>query len=266
MIYAAKQLEGYHINARDGVLGTVKDIYFDDESWAARYFVVETGSWLKGRQVLLSAVRLVADQAAAHTLSIDATQDQVRNSPPIESQPPVSRQQEQVLHDYFGWPYYWGVAPFAGAAMAPLSPPTPAGTTPLGGPAAPSSDSAETRASSSRSAVEAGNADQHLRSVRDLRGYAIAAQDGEIGHVDDVLLEDSTWEIRHFMVDTRNWLPGRKVLITPGSIRSLDWATSDVRVDLTRDQIKQAPEYDPAQPLSATYTDRLEAHYRALRR
>lgn len=264
MIYAAKLLEGYHINARDGVLGTVKDIYFDDQSWAARYFVVATGSWLKGRQVLLSAVRLVADSETPNTLSIDATQDQVRNSPPIETHQPVSRQQEQVLHDYFGWPYYWGVAPFAGTAMAPV-PPTgmPPGTGTETGSAPEGAGNTRTESRGSQTSVDA---DPHLRSVREVRGYAIAASDGDIGHVEDFLLEDSTWEVRHLVVDTRNWLPGRKVLITPGSIRTIDWSRSDVSVHLTREQIKSAPEYDPTRPVTADYTDQLEAHYRALRR
>lgn len=264
MIYTAKQLEGYRISARDGVLGTVKDIFFDDEVWTARYFVVSTGSWLKGRPVLLAAARLLADKTIQGTLAIDATQDQVRNSPSVDEHPTVSRQQEQALHDHFGWPYYWGVAPFAGGVVAPV---TTAGIVPGGMPdrIGTTPEGTGTARRPDRPDAARAEGDPHLRSVREVRGYAIAARDGDIGHVEDFLLEDVTWEIRHLIVDTRNWLPGRKVLVTPASIQSVDWSTSDVRVNLTRDQIKTAPEYDPSQPVSADYTDRLEAHYRALR-
>lgn len=258
MIYPAKKFEGYHIHAHDGVLGTVKDIYFDDEFWAVRYLVVATGSWLNGRQVLLPAAKLTADHAVARSFSIDATQDQVRNSPPIESDPPVSRQQEKALHDYFGWPYYWGVAPFASGAMGPIPPAPP--DTALPPRASKEPEETEGRRGSAVETESRAQGDPHLRSIRETRHYAIEARDGSIGHVEDFLIDDDTWEIPHLIVDTRNWLPGRKVLLPPASILPVNWSASDLHVDLTREQIERAPGYVPGQPATADYTDRPHAH------
>jgi sporulation protein YlmC with PRC-barrel domain len=259
MIHEAKQFEGYEISARDGVLGTVKDLYFDDQSWTLRYFVVATGTWLSGRQVLLSAPRLIAKPAGARTLAIDATQEQVRNSPSIDTDRPVSRQQEQAMHDHFGWPYYWGVAPFAGGGLSPMStgmvvpivPPT----------TGPKTQKASDMRTSTVESDQKEEEDPHLRSVREMRGYEIAANDGSIGQVEDFLVDDLNWEIRYLVIDTRKWLPGRKVLVAPAWIQSVRWINSEVVVDLLREQIKNGPEYDPMKPVTDDYTDRLYQHY-----
>jgi uncharacterized protein YrrD len=259
MIYQTKEFEGYEIKARDGVLGSVKDLYFDDQRWSIRYFIVATGSWLNDRRVLLPATRLAPPESNARTLSIDATQEQVKNSPPIEWDRPVSRQHERALHDYFGWPYYWGVAPLAGGGIGTMA---AVGATPV---PPPSLGSDKANASHSPPANQASERhsedDPHLRSVREVRGYHIAARDGAIGEVEDFLVEAAGWEVRYLLVDTRKWLPGRKVIVSPNWIRAVSWEQSQVAVDLSRDEIKNGPPYDPARPLTESYTDRLFAYY-----
>ena len=90
---------------------------------------------------------------------------------------------------------------------------------------------------------EAG--DLHLRSANAVTGYHIEATDGDIGHVEDFIIDDQTWEIRYMVVDTRNWLPGKKVLIAPRWIDRVSWEVSKELVSLSRDAIKGAPEHNP---------------------
>jgi hypothetical protein len=101
----------------------------------------------------------------------------------------------------------------------------------------------------------------HLRSTQEVTNYYIEANDGDIGHVHDFLVDDENWTIRYVVVDTRNWWPGKKVLVSPEWIRSVSWTDSRVYVDLLRDTIKNGPEYDPSAPLSREYENRLYNHY-----
>ena len=261
MIYPFIELQNYEIKARDGVLGSVKDLYFDDEEWRVRYFIVETGSWLSGRRVLLPAARVTAVQDARRMLSVDATQEQVRNSPPVDADRPVSRQHEQRLHDSLGWPYYWNAGPAVGATFVP-APAVAADIAPT--PAAIASDSRDRR-TNTRVDDRRRNDDPHLRSVREVRGYRIGAEDGAMGEVEDVLIDDATWQVRYLVVDTRRWLPGRTVIIAPEWIQNIGWADKEVAVSLTRDEVKNSPPFDPSTPVSDAYTDRLLTHYRPRR-
>jgi hypothetical protein len=104
--------------------------------------------------------------------------------------------------------------------------------------------------------------DPHLRSVRELRGYRIQASDGEIGHVDDFVVDDETWDIRYMVVSTSHWFPGRKVLISPKwLVGDISWERQKVTVILTRDSIKNSPEYKPSAPPTRDYETELHEHY-----
>lgn len=255
MLQNAKALEHYDLIARDGSIGNITDLYFDDQSWSVRYFVVDTGKWLPGRKVLLSPAAVIALDGAARAILVELTQDQVRNSPGIDMAEPVSRQQEKALHEHYGWPPYWGAGvpglggyptPLSVGAIAPVAPPRT--TEPLTTPA-------------SRRASEHDQGDPHLRSTREARGYGIAAADGKIGHLEDFLIHGQSWRIHYIVVDTRNWLPGRKVVVATAWISRLSWNEQAVFVDLTRNAIKQGPEYDHTRELSREYVDRLHEYY-----
>jgi hypothetical protein len=101
----------------------------------------------------------------------------------------------------------------------------------------------------------------HLRSAKEVSGYRIEATDGEIGHLDDLLLDDQTARIRYAVVDTRNWLPGKHVLIAPQWVRDVRWADSKAFVNLTRDAVRRSPEYTSLAALDKEYESRLHAHY-----
>lgn len=248
MLKPASGFKGLTIAATDGDIGSVNDLYFDDLSWTIRYLVVDTGTWLPGRQVLISplSVRRVDDK-----ILVDLTRNQVQNSPPVEADKPVNRQQEEAIARYYDQRYYWE-GPYRWGLLAyPGMPPVP--TAPI-----PADAMGEEMAARER---ETPSGDPALRSSRDVTGYYIAALDGEIGHVDDFLVEDRAWAIRYLLVATRNWWPGKKVLISPEWIKTVSWADSQVQVDLRRDEIKAAPEYDPSRPFDREYESRLIEHH-----
>jgi hypothetical protein len=104
-------------------------------------------------------------------------------------------------------------------------------------------------------------ADRHIRSVTEVTDYRIEARDGDIGHVEDFLVDDEDWAIRYMVVDTRNWWIGRKVLVAPQWIEAVRWRDRHVGVDLTRDQVKAAPDYDWTRPPARDYEERLHGSY-----
>jgi hypothetical protein len=104
-------------------------------------------------------------------------------------------------------------------------------------------------------------ADSHLRSTEAITGYRIEATDGEIGHVDGFLVDDEAWAIRYLEVATRDWWPGKKVLVSPEWIQRLSWEDSSVYAGLSREAIRNAPEYFEAVRINREYEDRLHIHY-----
>jgi hypothetical protein len=245
MLTNAKDLKGLQICATDGEIGTVDQFYFDDESWAIRYLVVRTGGWLGGRQVLISPLSIAQADWQGKRLEVALTKRQVENSPDINMHQPVSRQHEAEYLGYYGYPFYWSGSDLWGAA------PNPAGL------AIPIPVSTEAIAES----MAKGSSDSHLRSVDGVTGYHVEATDGEIGHLDGFVIDDETWAVRYVEVATRNWLPGKKVLVSPAWIERVSWDDSKVSVGLTRETIQNAPEYLESKPITREYEDRLYAHY-----
>lgn len=253
MLHTAKSFEGKALHATDGDIGHLKDLYFDDEHWHVRYFVVETERGLSSRQVLISPEAIVRGSVPDdRVISVNLTQRQVRESPGIDTAKPVSRQHEAELRHYYGWPPYWGVV-LPETAFAPAPPLEPASWR------APQTSASET--AQPRPDTAEPPADPHLRSVGEVTGYHIEAIDGAIGHVADFLIDADTWQIRYLIVDTRNWWPGKKVLVAPNWIRNVSWTASTVAVDLTRATIKGSPAYDPSQPVTPAYAGALHDHY-----
>jgi hypothetical protein len=244
----ARQLEGHALHAQDGVIGEVKDFYFDDQDWHIRYCVVETGKWLQSRRVLISPVVLGDYDAALQVFPVDLTMEQVRTSPDVGSTKPPSRQHEDELRQHYGWPGYWDGVFGAGGLAAPIM-------------------ISESTANPADRNLTDGNAplkkrgDPFLRSVNDTIGYYIEASDGSIGHAEDVLIDAEQWHIRYLVVDTRNWWPGRKVIVAPNWILDVNWENSRVVVDLTRDKIRNSPPYEPTMPWNEDYAAALHEYY-----
>ena len=253
----ANYVIGSGLVAEDGRIGSVHDLFFDDRSWEVRYLVVDTGTWLSGRHVLLapSAVRDV-DWANAR-VSVGLTKERVRTSPEVDTRKPVSRKVEEDLAVHYGWTPYWdvsgyGVPIYTGALFHPGG---AGGVVPL-----PEADAISPEPPPDEPAPEEPGA-PGLRSAREVTGYQIEAVGGSIGHVEDFIVDDQAWRIAYVVVDTRNWLPGKKVLISPQWTRAITWETKKFRVDLAQEAIKQSPAFDPDAPLDREYEKKLHAHY-----
>jgi uncharacterized protein YrrD len=239
MLRKVKDLTGYTLQSSDGDIGKVKEFYFDDKHWVVRYLVADTGNWLKERLVLLSPYALLNVDKEAQQVAVSLSKKQIEESPSLGTNMPVSQHFEMSYHNYYGWPSYWSGSYAWGNFPLIIREPGKRQTTNLNG--------------------KAWN--PNLRSTHGVRGYHIQGVDGEIGHVEDYIIDDETWAIQYIVVETRNWIPGRKVLISPRWIDRVSWDESKVFVNLSSEVIKAAPEYSDEILLSREYETRLHGHY-----
>lgn len=253
MLRSVNELKGKAIQASDGELGTVDQLLFDDDRWTIRYLVVETGKIL-GRKVLISPISIERKQHNGG-LTLSLTKEQIRNSPSIDTNKPVSRQHETQFLNYYRYPYYWGGPGLWGGTAYPIAHPTA-----MRGIGYPDRVSGYAGSAAARPQREE-TGDPHLRSTSEVTGYYIEASDGDIGHVEDFIIDDENWAIRYLVVDTVNWWPGKKVVVAPQWIKDVSWLDSKVYVNLSRDRIKSAPEYDPVAIMDRGYEDKLYEHY-----
>ena len=240
MLRKMNDLKGLAIGAKDGDIGEASDFIFDDKNWTVRYLVADTERWLPGRRVLISPIVIDRADWEGKRLPVLLTQEQVKNSPDISLDETLSAQDEIKYYDYYNWPYYWA----GGDMWGPVTLPRELSVEGI-------DRKVELTEEINRS---------HLRSMKDVTGYSIQATDGEIGHVDDFVVDEDSWTIRYMIASTRNWWPGKKVLISPQWIANVDWKNSNLYVNLSRQAIKSGPEYDP-EKLSRSYETELYKHY-----
>ena len=240
MLRTMTPLKGFAIGARDGDIGEVSDFIFDDKAWTVRYLVADTSRWLPGRRVLISPIVVDQVDGEGKRLPVLLTQEQVKNSPDINMNEELSAQDEVKYYDYYGWPYYWAGDDVWGAAPLPHD--------------------LVAEGINRKIALTREINRSHLRSMKDVTGYTLQATDGEIGHVGDFIIDDEPWAIRYIVVDTRNWLPGKKVLVAPPWISHVDWKSSNVYVNMSRDAVKSSPEFIPDK-LDRIYETQLYDHY-----
>ena len=230
MLRSMKDMQGYSLGALDGEIGRCNDFLFDDRAWVVRYIVADTRKWLPGRKVLLSPMAVGDASASTQRLNVVLTKDQIKASPPLDSDAPVSRRYEIAYSKYYAMPHYWG------------------GSAQWGSHAYPHLLAKEALASQLPTETDA---DANLRSVREVSGYRIQAKDTEIGHLDDLIMDDRSWTIRYLVIDTSNWLPAsKKVLVASDWTNLVDYKRSRIMVRLNSDRIKESPEYDPRQPVN----------------
>lgn len=245
MLRLAKNVMGYDIEATDGEIGSVKDFYFDDQSWTIRYLVADTGGWLSGNKVLLSPLGVTGIDWDNGKIALNLTRDQIENAPSINEDAPVSRQFERSYYGYYGWPGYWAGPYTWGAWPVPMV----------------TSAQFQEYVEESEEDPEENKGDPHLRSVESVAGLHVQATDDEIGHVEDFVLDDESWEIRYLVGDTSNWWFGKKVLIAPSWVTEVNWPDRKVFVAASRDEVKNAPEFDWSMPVPREYEERLHDFY-----
>lgn len=243
MLRKVDTLIGVDIVSEGGKIGTITDVLFDDREWIIRYFLVDTGDWLSSRKTLISPHSLSEPKFDEHVFPVKLTREQIKGSPSISADEPISRQHETDFHDYYGLNPYFTIARGAtGEPQAPLN----------------ESEAGEVEENAE---VATKEADSHLRSANHVTGYHIQATDEEIGHVEDFFVDDEVWNIRYLVVDTRNWLPGKKVVLATDWIDRVSWDHKKVFVAVTKETVKNSPEYISKAPLTRAYEKRLHQYY-----
>ena len=232
MLHSTKKLHGFAIGATDGDIGKISDVYFDDQKWTIRYFVIDTGGWLTGRKVLISPISVQTVDWERRTVDVNLTRQQIKASPGIDTEQPVSRKQEAEFYRHYDYPLYWTGPLLWGFGAFP----------PMGGLLqrghATDQDAAEDE--------DHDQANSHLRSSQEIIDYDIQETNGSLGHVEDFLFDSRDWSIRFMIVNTGNWWPGKHVLISPQLIADVNWPSGHVVVNVTREEVESGPEYDPA--------------------
>ncbi len=251
MILVGSALKGFAVEGDDGKIGTVTDFLFDDKTWKIRWMVVDTGGWLTGRKILVHPSAIGPFDYSRDRLAVNLSKKQVEDSPGILSDAPVSQQMQQNLYGYYGWDPLWGGGNYfasypygMGAAFEP--PPYRRNASIL---------------EANRTGDILADGDPELRSVTEIVGYHIQAQDGPIGHVENLLVDDATWGIRYLIIDTKNWWPGQHVLMSPYAVKGISWPDRDVTLDVSRDQVKGSPRWDPVGMINSEDERRLHRYY-----
>lgn len=214
-----RDLLHYRLAALDGDMGHVSDFYFDDQNWVIRYLVVNTGSWLTGRLVLLTPHALGLLEATEKRLHVNLNKKQIEDSPPIEIHKPVSRQYEEEYYRYYGWPTYWSGDAMWGLTGYPLIPPSV-------------EDIREARI------LYRHRKDKHLQSISAITEYPLQTAQGPIGHVKGFLVDDRNWEIRNIVVETGHWYEGKEILISPSKVLHISYEESNIQVSLSKSDLQ----------------------------
>ncbi|MBF0503009.1 MAG: PRC-barrel domain containing protein [Candidatus Riflebacteria bacterium] len=227
MLRSVNSLIGYSITVSEGKFGEVSEFAFDSTTWTLRYLVVESGRWLSGRIFLISPAALGNLDWPMQTFLVNLTMEQIRTSPEIAMEKPVTRQLETELFNHYHWPAYW--------------------------------TSKEITESTDHSPPQPSADDLHLCDTHTT--FGIHAVDGEIGHVEDYIVNTDNWSLNFLVVRTANWLPGKKVLISPQLINHLDYANKTLYVNLTKEAVENSLEFDPTRLVNTLYEAHLYDYY-----
>lgn len=222
LLQTAKALEGYRLDAVDGETGTVEAFYFDVVNWAVRYLVVNIGDRYTDGRVLVSPVAIGEIDADSKTMDVELTRRQIENSPPVNIARPLSRQYEQSYYRYYDWPPYWESVHIE--ATPPLR-------------------------RSIAAVMPEYHEETYLRGTAQLTGYGVAALDGDIGCVEDLVIDTRYWVIRYLEVDIHNSLPDKHVLVNASRVGRVNGTRQTVAISLTREAITNAPGFDPAKAI-----------------
>lgn len=222
MLRSLKDLERYAVSATDGDIGHVANFFFDDQRWVIRYLIVKTTSPFQGRQVLISPISFRRIHWSTRRFEVELTKNMVKHSPSVDVDKPVSRQHEWDYFRYYQYPFYWENPGVWGNNAHPEL----------------------LAAGGRRDARDERPGDVHLRSAKEVRGYHVQGTDEEIGHIEDFIVDDESWELRYLVVDTSNWWFGRKVLVAPQWADRISWEENKVYVNMSRAAVKHSPEWD----------------------
>ena len=237
MLYRVKSIDNFTICSKDGTIGKIKELLFDDQKWDVRYMVADTGNWLPGRKVLISPEFMLELSQEKQCVNVDLIKKQIKDSPPLTSDVPVDRQRDKD---------YWGFFSLPESPLTKL-------------PADQPDQEALNRRELHERFEEEHSWDRHLRSTLAATGLTVEAPDGEVGQIEDFIIDDQTWSVRYFIVKTSDWWPGHQVLVAPPWISKMNWGSSKIFVGIDREPFKSLEEFKSIEMLTREYEIRLHA-------
>ncbi|HSE32947.1 MAG TPA: PRC-barrel domain-containing protein [Pyrinomonadaceae bacterium] len=244
MLRQIRELGTYRLHATDGDIGHLEQFYFDDRDWKIRYFVVDIGTWLHGKKVLMSPSAIIGVDAPTKTINAAFSKQQVQESDDVDRHKPEGLEEPHDYSLYLGWPYYLGLNALNDFDHGPL----------------PDKEHDPQKGKTSEYSYRQA-CDEHLRSSKIVSRYHVMAVDGEIGQIEDGIVDDQTWTIQYVVSTVRNWWSGKKVLLPTEWILWVSAAEGNVYVSLTRNSIATAPSFDPEKPLTHDLEIALYNHY-----
>lgn len=252
MLRKLHSLKSFVVHGQDGKFGKVEDFYFDQNQFIVRYLVVNVGSWLKHNQTLISTQALDNIDFDGRTINVDLTKEQLKNSPSVKNNEPISKAKEKEMIDYFGWPHYWSETHSSDSELIHAD-------------IKERKEMLNFKVLQEKEAKEkAAKKESNLRSVEELRNYKIHATDEKFGHLKDFFVESkSSWIIRYLLIDTREIMAGKTVLIAPDWIKSISWHTKEIFINKTKKEIEESPEYEEQSDnlIQQNYEEMLYDHY-----
>lgn len=253
MLRNLKKIFGFTLFGEGQEYGTIKDFYFDEDKMKIRYGIVDTGTWLKNRKVLISPKEFMKPDFEHGVLPVELTKKEIEESPPISKEKPLSQIMEEKVTNYFEWPKYW-----IGTSTG-----EPVNANFLLGEKIKEMRQNKTNKEQREKYIVAreGNKETNLRSSKEVIGYNIKAIDGEIGKLDGLIVEDNYWLIRYLIIDTGKWLPSRKVIFPPEWLEGISWNKEQIIFPFSKEEIRHAPDYDPDVPVSRVYEEKLYEYY-----
>jgi len=239
MLIRLSDLKDYQVQALDGDVGRVDDVYFYRGEWQIRYLLLAASYEPTDRRVMVPTSNVKEIRPDQHVLILDLTSSQVRESPDVGISQPVSRQDEIELHQYYGWPVDWLEEQHE---VMPLEE------------SSDQSQEDETRDAEGEEEVE-------LQSGSEIIGlFQVRSNDAEIGEVTECIIDDDDWTLQ-FIGAKLTGSPESNILLTTDIIDQVDWVDADIYVDATREVVAASPAIDPSAPLDDEQRARLQAYY-----
>ncbi len=243
MLRSIKGLIHYKIEAIDAHIGHAVDFLFDDNSWVMRYLVDDTGHFFPGRKILISPTSIGRMDYETKIAHVNLDKQQVECSPAAESHKPVSLQKQNEIAQHFQWPL---AAEWALAGGSPYHP-----------------TKAEKAKSWEKVAQKVNEEkDPHLRSVKEVLGYAIEALDGRAGRLEDLIIDDENWNIQYLIINIGSVEHHKQlVMISPDWVDGIDWNEALMHFHQSKAKIAQSPVFNAETPINELYEQKLYDYY-----
>ena len=241
MLRCTKEILNYDVKAFDDTIGKVDDFLFMDTDFHIQYLVVNIGPILFGRKVLIAPHALGEPDWVSQQVPVNLTKEEIKSSPNIKTDQPISEMDLDRLHDYYQWPKFW-----TSLSNTMVSTPMTVGRhDPNRGEPGYQTNTVQLSIQKQRQATTS-----KLRSINEVMGYKVSGTDGTAGTVDDIVVDDKLWILRYLVIKTGTIFNHKNVLLAADWIDWIRHRESELEVDLPVELIEKSPEFDPEMPMT----------------